>query len=78
MKKTFEQGWAADPFKVQFPELEEKYAKELDDVNHAITTLLMSNMITDSQCHNIRTKRFPKLVSEYVNKAKDRINKLHS
>ena len=70
MKKTFEQGWAADPFKDQFPELEEKDAKHLDNVNHAITMLLLSDMITSSQCDNIRSKRFPKLVSKYVNKAK--------
>lgn len=71
MKKTFEQGWAARSFKEQFPDLSDKDAVHLDQVNHAITMLLMADMITSSQCSAIRQKRFPKLVSKLVNKKQE-------
>lgn len=71
MSSTFEQGWAARPFHDQFPELPERTATYLDKVNDAITLMLVSGMITDSQCRNIRDKRFPKLVSEKVMAARE-------
>lgn len=70
MKETFDQGWAADPFKEQFPEMSDRDASHLDEINKAITLLSMADMITYSQFNNIRQKRFPKLVSDYVSKAR--------
>lgn len=67
---TFEQGWAARPFKEQFPELDDKAAERLDRLNMGITEMLMADLITDSQAHAIRQKRFPKLVSALVAKAR--------
>lgn len=66
MSRTFEQGWAARPFKEQFPFLPDREAARLDRLNHAITDMAMADLITDSQCQAIRGKRFPKLVSEVV------------
>lgn len=66
MIRTFEQGWAARPFKEQFPEIPDKEAERLDRLNKAITDMAMADLITPSQCDAIRQKRFPKLVSEVV------------
>jgi len=68
MNKTFSQGWAAEPFKRQFPEMDEKDAAHLDRLNHAITDMLLSDLLTQSQVDGIRQKRFPKLVSKYVSR----------
>ena len=70
MKDTFEQGWSARPFKEQFPELTDAEANKLDEVNKAISTLYFDDMLTDSQLDAIRGKKFPRLVSEAVNKAR--------
>lgn len=70
MSNTFEQGWAARPFKEQFPELDDKAAEHLDRLNHAITDMLLSDLLTDSQVRDIRTKKFPKLVSREVRQAR--------
>lgn len=67
---TFEQGWAARPFKEQFPELDDKTAEQLDRLNMGITDMLIADLITDSQAHAIRQKRFPKMVSKAVNAAR--------
>lgn len=67
---TFEQGWAARPFKEQFPELSDKAAERLDKLNHAITDMLLCDLLTDSQVREIRTKKFPKLVSREVSEAR--------
>lgn len=66
MSRTFEQGWAARPFKEQFPELPDREAERLDRLNRAITDMAMADLITPSQSDAIRKKRFPKLVSEVV------------
>lgn len=73
MSNTFEQGWAARPFKEQFPGLPEKEAARLDRLNHAITDMVMADLITHSQCLVIRGKRFPKLVSEVLGAYRDQI-----
>lgn len=70
MSNTFEQGWAARPFKEQFPELDGKAAERLDRLNMGITDMLIASLITDSQAHAIRQKKFPKLVSKEVNAAR--------
>lgn len=67
MSETFEQGWAALPFKEQFPDLPQREAERLDRLNHAITDMAMADLLTSSQVRDIRTKRFPKLVGEVVN-----------
>lgn len=69
MNTTFEQGWAARPFKEQFPQLTDHQANNLDKVNEAITTLLMSDMLTDSAYKMLREKKFPKLVASELNLA---------
>lgn len=66
MSRTFEQGWAARPFKEQFPFLPDNEAQKLDRLNRSITDMGMWGLITDSQSRDIRQKRFPKLVSEIV------------
>lgn len=70
MSETFEQGWAARPFKEQFPELSDKAAERLDKINAAITMLGVNDMLTFSQVEAIRHKRFPKLVSTQINEAR--------
>jgi hypothetical protein len=70
MTDTFEQGWAARPFKEQFPELDDKAADRLDRLNMGITDLYMGDLLTDSQVEAIRQKKFPKLVSKAVNAAR--------
>ena len=66
MSRTFEQGWAARPFKEQFPELPDREAERLDRLNRAITDMVMADLLTPSQSDAIRQKRFPKLVGEVV------------
>ena len=70
MTETFEQGWAARPFKEQFPELDDKAAARLDALNKAITTLSISDCLTFGQSDAIRQKKFPKVVSVEVSKAR--------
>lgn len=62
MSRTFEQGWAARPFKEQFPELSDKAATHLDRLNRAITDLYMADMLTDSQVKALRERKMPKAV----------------
>ena len=66
MSRTFEQGWAARPFKEQFPELSDKAATHLDRLNRAITDLYMADMLTDSQVKALREKKFPRVVTKAV------------
>ena len=70
MKITIEQGWSARPFKEQFPELSDFEAQRLDKVNEGIYRLYFDDMLTDEQFYTIRDKKFPRLVSEAVNKAR--------
>lgn len=70
MSNTFEQGWAARPFKEQFPELSDKSAERLDRLNMGITDMLIADLVTDSQASTIRQKRFPKVVGEAVGEAR--------
>lgn len=72
MSQTFEQGWAARPFKEQFPFLPDREAERLDRLNRAITDMVMADLITNSQLDSIRRKRFPKLVGEVVCSYQDR------
>ena len=74
-RRTFEQGWAAKPFKEQFPNMDESAAGRLDEINSAITTLLIGGMITYSQMTTIREKKFPKLVGQEVDKMDERVAK---
>ncbi len=70
MKETFEQGWAARPFKEQFPELIDDEAERLDKINAAITLLSMADLLTFSQTDAIRQKKMPKVVSAAISKAR--------
>lgn len=70
MSEKFEQGWAARPFKEQFPELGEKEAERLDKINAAITLLSIADLLTFSQTDAIRQKKMPKVVSEAISKAR--------
>lgn len=70
MKETFEQGWAARPFKEQFPELSDNEAERLDKINTAITLLSMADLLTFSQTDAIRQKKMPKVVSAAISKAR--------
>ena len=72
MSQTLEQGWAARPFKEQFPFLPDRKAERLDRLNRAITDMVMAGLITNSQHNSIRRKRFPKLVGEVVRAYQDR------
>lgn len=69
MARTFEQGWAARPFKEQFPELDDKAAERLDRLNRGITDLYMGDLLTDSQVKVIREKKMPKVVAQALRKA---------
>ena len=42
-RRTFEQGWAAKPFKEQFPDMDTDVATRLDRINEAITKLFWPN-----------------------------------
>ncbi|MFY1007806.1 hypothetical protein ACOQNQ_01840 [Pseudomonas juntendi] len=66
MSGTFEQGWAARPFAQQFPEMNADEAKRLDHINTSITTLYLAGLLTDKQANEIRTKKFPKVVTKAV------------
>ena len=68
--ETFEQGWAARPFAEQFPELPADRAAWLDRLNRGITDMLMSGLMTDSAADAARNKKFPKIVSKEVAKAR--------
>ena len=70
MSETFEQGWAARPFKKQFPELSDKEAERLDRVNAAITRLSTADILTFVQSEAIRQKKMPKVVSAAIAKAR--------
>ena len=74
-RRTFEQGWAARPFKEQFPDMDEDTAGRLDKINSAITTLFLEDMITESQMHSIRQKKFPKMVGREVAKMDKKVVK---
>lgn len=63
MSITFEQGWAARPFKVQFPQLSDDSAAQLDAINSAITTLWVEDLLTDSTYSLLRNRKFPQIVS---------------
>ena len=69
MNRTFEQGWAARPFKEQFPILTDKEAERLDRLNRAITDMFLNDLITDSQMRKIRVHKFPKVVGRALEKA---------
>lgn len=66
MSRTFEQGWAARPFAEQFPQMDAKEAERLDHINTSITTLYLAGLLTDKQANEIRTKKFPKVVTKAV------------
>ena len=72
MKVTFAQGWTARPFKEQFPELTDTEAQKLDKLNEAITMLYLDDLLTDEQLYAIRDEKFPRLVSEAVNQARNK------
>ena len=38
-RRTFAQGWSADSFKIQFPDMDTDVATRLDRINETITTL---------------------------------------
>ena len=69
MSNTFEQGWAAKPFKVQFPQLSDESASRLDAINEAITLLYLSGIITHSMVASARQKKFPKVVADALAKS---------
>lgn len=68
--ETFEQGWAALPFAEQFPELPADRAAWLDRLNRGITDMLISGLMTDSAADAARLKKFPKIVSKELEKAR--------
>ena len=68
--ETFEQGWAARPFAEQFPELPADRAAWLDRLNAGITNMLLSGLMTQAAADTARHKKFPKLVSEELAKAR--------
>ncbi|WP_323615206.1 hypothetical protein [Pseudomonas putida] len=41
-------------------------AKRLDHINTSITTLYLAGLLTDKQANEIRTKKFPKVVTKAV------------
>ena len=75
MSETFEQGWAARPFKEQFPELSDKEAERLDKINAAITLLSIAGILTFSQRDSIRQKKMPKVVAAAISKSRAAITK---
>lgn len=68
--ETFEQGWAARPFAEQFPELPAGRAAWLDRLNMGLTNMLLSGLMTDSAANAARNKKFPKIVSHELAKAR--------
>ena len=77
-RRTFAQGWSAASFKVQFPDMDTDVATRLDRINEAITTLFLEDMITESQMHAIRQKKFPKMVGREVAKMNKKVAKMNS
>lgn len=69
---TFEQGWAARPFKEQFPQLTDAEAEHLDKLNQYITYLRFADMLTDSQADTMRQKKMPRAVSKALDAADKR------
>ena len=76
-RRTFEQGWSAASFKIQFPDMDTDVATRLDCINEAITTLFLEDMITDSQMIAIRQKKFPKMVGREVAKMDKKVAKMN-
>ena len=74
-RRTFNQGWSANSFKIQFPDMDTDVATRLDRINEAITTLFLEDMITESQMHTIRQKKFPKMVGREVAKMDKKVAK---
>lgn len=72
MSQTFEQGWAARPFKEQFPQLTDTEAEHLDKLNSYITYLRLADMLTDSQAHAMRQKKMPLAVGKALDAAAKR------
>ena len=68
--ETFEQGWAARPFAEKFPELPAGRARWLDQLNRSLTDVYLSGLITDSVADAARRKKFPKIVSKELEKAR--------
>ena len=68
--ETFEQGWAARPFAEQFPELPAGRAAWLDRLNRSLTDVYLSGLMTDSAANAARNKKFPKIVSQELAKAR--------
>lgn len=68
--ETFEQGWSARPFGEQFPELPPDRAAWLDRLNAGITDMRLSGLMTDSAACAARDKKFPKIVSAELAKAR--------
>lgn len=68
--ETFEQGWAALPFAEQFPELPAGRAAWLDRLNRSLTDVCLNGLITDSAADAARNKKFPKIVSQELEKAR--------
>ena len=68
--ETFEQGWSARPFAEQFPELPADRAAWLDRLNKGITDMRLSGLMTDSAVDAARSKKFPKIVSQELAKAR--------
>lgn len=69
MSTTFEQGWAARPFKEQFPQLSDASAERLDAINEAITTVYVGGIATHGWVDQIRKTKFPKIVAEALAEA---------
>lgn len=72
MNQTFEQGWAARPFKEQFPQLTKEEAEHLDKLNKYITYLRFADMLTDSQADTMRQKKMPRAVGKALDAAAKR------
>ena len=73
--ETFDQGWAARPFAEQFPELPADRAAWLDRLNMGITDMLLSGLMTESAVAAARSRKFPKLVSKELRKARQTAKK---
>ena len=75
MSTTFEQGWAARPFKEQFPQLTQEEAEHLDKLNKYITYLRFADMLTDNQADTIRQRKMPHAVGKALEAADKRAAK---
>lgn len=67
---SFELGWAARPFKEQFPQLPDETAAHLDADNKALIRLRLRGYLTDSARDNI-TKKIGKAVEKAVRLARE-------